>query len=63
MAWEYSDYKEPDEVEEARCPMCGNICYKVFHYKNEQEILGCNECIEEEDADDCDECFGGGYGE
>ena len=56
MAWMVHDYPEPrDEDRGAVCPVCDRACYKIF--RRGLEILGCEECIEEVDADDVDECF------
>ena len=61
MSWGVHDYPEPDEVPEAHCPVCGNICDKV--YVQDGEIIGCNECVDEDDPDNYDVCWGGRYGE
>ena len=37
------------------CPVCGAECEIV--YKDGHEIIGCNECITEEDAYEEEECF------
>lgn len=46
---------EPEDDRGAVCPECGRACYRV--YRREGEIVGCDVCIEEEDAADAEECF------
>jgi len=50
----------PAEEPGAICPECGRACYQV--YRREGEIVGCDACVEEEDAADAEECFFRGDG-
>lgn len=54
-------YPECDETPDPRCPCCGEICETI--YRSDGEIIGCDKCIEREDANQCPECYGGMYGE
>ena len=52
----YPDGKEP---EYPHCPVCGEECSEI--YRNDLEIVGCDECIDtrsldEADPPDCPEC-------
>lgn len=51
----YGDEPPEEEDRGAVCPECGRACYKI--YRRGAEILGCDECIDEVDADDVDACF------
>ena len=42
---------EPDEAVELVCPVCGADCRKYYRNLN-GEILGCEECVEEVNAED-----------
>ena len=55
----YAD--EPDEFPEPVCPVCGNVCDKI--YLQDGDIIGCNVCVAEDDPCEYRECFGGEYGE
>lgn len=48
-------YMEDPEDRGAVCPECGRACYKI--YRHDGEIVGCDECVTEEDACDASECF------
>lgn len=52
LPWNY-DYQfrppEPD-IKVYRCPVCGAVCEKI--YRNAEEIIGCDECVEKVDAED-----------
>lgn len=54
----YGYGEEPAEDRGAVCPVCGRACYKI--YKCGRDILGCDACIDEVDADDVEECFENG---
>ena len=58
MSWGVYDYPEPRIPDDAipRCPVCGAECFKVYRDRN-HEVIGCDECVEEEDATDCEECY------
>lgn len=53
---------EPDEYPEARCPLCGNVC-EVIYKDRDGNIVGCDECITQEDATDTPDCYEGRYGD
>lgn len=53
MAW---GYPEKDEPPEPRCPRCGCVCETVFLI--DEEVVGCNECVETMNAWECEECYG-----
>lgn len=55
MGWGVYDYSDPPENRGAVCPVCGAPCYKI--YKRGGEIVGCDDCIDEVDAEEEDECF------
>ena len=47
---------EPPEDCGAVCPVCGAPCYTIYR-RIGGEIIGCDECVTEEDACDVAECF------
>lgn len=60
MTAPYGYQWEPDEYPEPRCPCCGNVCETIF--RKDGEVIGCEECITQEDSTDAEECYGGRYG-
>lgn len=50
----YSD-EPPEDDRGPVCPECCRACYKI--YRRGHEVLGCDACIDEEDAADAPECF------
>ncbi len=53
---EETGYAPWNQPQDPRCPVCGEICEKV--YKDQYgEIVGCDECLTEQDASDEEECF------
>lgn len=54
-------YPECDEMPDPRCPCCGDVCETIYRYDG--EVIGCENCIETEDASECSDCYGGMYGE
>lgn len=49
------------ELPDPRCPLCGDICEVI--YRSDGEVIGCDNCISSEPANECSDCFGGLYGE
>ena len=43
------------DPEYPKCPVCGKECEKI--YKHDAEIIGCDECIQVQDAWEVNECF------
>lgn len=41
------DYTPP----KTRCPVCGELCRKVYRNARYGDFIGCNECVSELDAD------------
>ena len=39
------------------CPVCGKECECIYMLRESGEILGCDECINQADADDVRACF------
>lgn len=44
------------EPEYPHCPVCGSECSEIYKDEN-GDIFGCEECIEIENAWECEECF------
>ena len=65
MAWEIPDHPDIRRAErtgyvtgepvEPCCPVCGSNCCMI--YKNEDEVVGCDECISTADAWEESKCF------
>lgn len=53
------DYKldPPDEGPVPHCPVCGSECEHVYRKDMTDEILGCENCITEQDAWETEACF------
>ena len=50
----------PDFLPDPVCPECGKVCETIYKRKIGvaiYEILGCENCIEDVQAWECDECF------
>ena len=45
MAWMVSDYPEPDFEKEPQCPVCGEVCEKIYIGRLNNEVYGCDQCI------------------
>lgn len=59
MGWGVHDYPEPPEdnpEDYPHCPVCGEWCDTIYKDRN-REVVGCENCINTNDAWDCDECF------
>lgn len=41
------------------CPICGEECETVYRESGTANILGCNNCLIQEDAWECHLCFPG----
>lgn len=53
MGWGVHDYPEPPpEPPAATCPVCGAECQYLYRRLCTDDILGCDECVVEEDAND-----------
>ncbi|MBR4472468.1 MAG: hypothetical protein IKS55_02415 [Oscillospiraceae bacterium] len=39
------------------CPVCGEECEHVYRESGTDTYLGCENCLEEEDAWNCAACF------
>lgn len=48
MGWGVHDYPEPPEPKAFICPECGEECDTLYFKRN--EIIGCDNCITEVDA-------------
>lgn len=48
---------EPPDYNVPICPVCGRECETIYKDSKSGEIIGCDECISECMADDCEECF------
>lgn len=48
---------DPPDVIYPRCPVCSEECEKVYRSEQTAEIIGCENCISENDADAMPECF------
>ena len=55
MSHPYGYQREPDEYPDPRCPFCRNFCTKL--YVKDGEIIGCDQCMEEDDPTEYSECF------
>lgn len=49
MGWLVHDYPSPPEYTVPVCPVCGEECDRIYRNKN-REIIGCDNCIYEQDA-------------
>lgn len=58
MSWGVYDYPEPKDAPHnlPYCPVCGKECVTVYRDRDWQ-IVGCDECITAEDAEDAEECY------
>ena len=53
-----NDYMlDPPEIIYPRCPICGEECETIYRLEKTAEIIGCENCISEHDADAMPECF------
>ena len=53
-----NDYMlDPPDIIYPRCPICGEECETVYSLRKTAEIIGCENCISENDADSMPECF------
>lgn len=53
MGWGVHDYPEPPpEPPRPTCPVCGSECEFFYRRLFTDEILGCDNCIVEEDVND-----------
>jgi hypothetical protein len=43
---------DPQEKELPICPVCGMECYTVYRVVGSGEVVGCDMCLEEQDARD-----------
>ena len=52
------DYPEPIDSPHniPYCPICGKECFRIYRDRDYQ-IIGCDECITVEDAEDVEECY------
>ena len=48
---------DPPDIIYPRCPICGEECETVYSLRKTDEIIGCENCISENDADAMPECF------
>ena len=48
---------DPPDVIYPRCPVCGDECEKVYRLEKTAEIIGCDNCVLEYDANDIPECY------
>lgn len=56
MAWGVYDYPEPDGAEKIlHCPVCGDECETLYVRRIDNEVVGCDQCLREEYADEMDD--------
>jgi hypothetical protein len=48
---------DPPDIIYPRCPICGEECETVYSLRKTDEIIGCENCISENDADAMPECY------
>lgn len=51
-SWNVNDYPEPPAEKAHFCPTCGDEC--EFFYVQDGEVIGCENCIKQEYADEMD---------
>ena len=52
-SWNVNDYPEPTYKSKAHyCPVCGDEC--ELYYMQDGEVIGCENCVTQEYADEVD---------
>ena len=51
-----NDYPEPYFKKAPQCPVCGDECEKVYIRRVDHTVVGCDQCLREEYADEA-ECM------
>lgn len=60
--YDMRDYPEDYKPTKIRCPVCGELCRKTYRKARYFEIIGCEHCLIELDADEDASVHPGDYG-